>query len=181
MSELLSKLSTYNLFNYLLPGVIFTLALKRIWNWDVIPSDIASAIFLYYFIGLVISRVGSLFLEPYLKKKKFVVFADYDDYLKASVTDDEIKTLSEANNMYRTFSSLFICLLGVTVYQFVSRPLVNFIYYILNVEPSKYVYMAIDTGILVIMMTALFLFAYRKQTSYIRKRVIKITGGSKHE
>ena len=68
-------------------------------------------LFLYYFIGLIISRIGSLILEPFLKLIKFVRFADYEDYVMASKSDPKIDLFSEQNNMYRTLCSLFIMLI----------------------------------------------------------------------
>ena len=77
MKELLDKLSSYNIFNYLFPGVLFVVFLSKVSNYDLIQKDIITGAFLYYFIGLVISRVGSLFIEPFLKRIKFLKFSDY--------------------------------------------------------------------------------------------------------
>ena len=77
MKELLDKLSTsYNLFNYLLPGTIFVAAAQRISAHTFKDENIVVELFLYYFIGMVISRVESLAIEPALKKLKFIEFAE---------------------------------------------------------------------------------------------------------
>jgi hypothetical protein len=64
MKEILDKLSSYNLFNYLLPGIIFVVLASEITRYSFIHDDIVIGAFLYYFIGLVISRFGSLAIEP---------------------------------------------------------------------------------------------------------------------
>ena len=67
LKELLSKLSSYNLFNYLLPGVIFVAVASKVTRYSFIQEDIVMGLFLYYFIGLVVSRFGSIVIEPILR------------------------------------------------------------------------------------------------------------------
>ena len=67
MKDLLDKLSSYNLFNYLFPGVLFAAFGDRLTSYSLLIDDIMIGFFIYYFIGLVISRLGSLFLEPLLR------------------------------------------------------------------------------------------------------------------
>jgi len=55
MKDLLDKLSTYNIFNYLLPGIIFSVFIDSFTTHFMIPDNIFVSIFVYYFIGLVIS------------------------------------------------------------------------------------------------------------------------------
>src|SRR5215467_1053056 len=108
MKDLLDKISSYNLFNYLLPGVLFA-ALAETWtSYRFLQSNLVVGVFVYYFFGLVISRVGSLIIEPSLRKVSFVKFASYDDFVAASQKDPKIDVLSEVNDMYRTFCSLFV-------------------------------------------------------------------------
>jgi len=157
MKDLLSKLSSYNLFNYLLPGIIFVVLASEITHYYLIQSDIILGAFLYYFIGLVISRFGSLVIEPILKHFSIIQFADYKDFIAASKKDEKIELLSEVNNTYRTLSALFILLLLLKVYEKIECEL-----------PCLKEWSVI---VLIILMLVTFLFAYRKQTSYITKRI----------
>ena len=81
MNELLSKITTYNIFNYLLPGIVFAILARETIHYPVVQSDIFTGAFLYYFLGLVVSRFGSLIVEPLLKALSFVKFEDYKDYV----------------------------------------------------------------------------------------------------
>lgn len=157
MKELLEKLSSYNIFNYLLPGVIFVVVSSKLTSYNFIQQDILVGAFVYYFIGLIISRVGSLFIEPLLKFVKFLKFADYKKFVKASKVDTKIDILSEANNMYRTISSLFLMLLLLKLYESLGN---NWTF--LNDWKIE---------ILTTFLLLLFLFSYRKQTNYITKRI----------
>jgi hypothetical protein len=67
MKDLLDKLSSYNLFNYLLPGVLFACLSEPIVGYNLIQTDIVVGVFFYYFLGMTISRIGSLAVEPIAK------------------------------------------------------------------------------------------------------------------
>lgn len=161
MKDLLDKLSSYNLFNYLLPGIIFVVLASEVTHYSFIQQDIVIGAFLYYFIGLVISRFGSLVIEPLLKYLSFLQFADYKDFIAASKKDEKIELLSEVNNTYRTLSSLFILLLLLKLHE--------------KVEGIFPILKGWDAVILMVLMLIIFLLSYRKQTSYITKR-IKVSG-----
>ncbi len=157
MKDLLDKLSSYNIFNYLFPGVVFVVVLSKTTKYNLIQDDILVGAFFYYFLGLIISRIGSLIIEPILRKISFLIFADYSDFVKAEKSDGKIEILSEVNNMYRTICSLFLLEIIVIIYERIAT-----IY-------------SISQNLLAIPMMAalflLFLLSYKKQTKYITKRV----------
>jgi len=157
MKELLDKLSSYNIFNYLLPGVLFSVLASKMTELELIQKDIVVGVFVYYFVGLIISRFGSLIIEPLLRKTKFLKFADYKDFIQASAKDGKIEILSEANSMYRTFIATFL-LLGLMKLYFLLATKWSFL-----TDWSDW--------ILVILIIGMFLFSYRKQTNYITKRI----------
>jgi len=157
LKDLLEKLSSYNLFNYLLPGILFVILAEKITAYSFIQQDIIIGVFLYYFIGLVVSRVGSLTIEPFLKKIKFLKFADYPDFVAASKKDEKLDILSEQNNSYRTICSLFFLLLLLKIFEIIQ-----------SWFPALKEW---DHFILLILLLVLFLLSYRKQTNYITKRV----------
>jgi hypothetical protein len=127
-------------------------------KYPVDQTDVIARLFLYYFIGLVISRIGSLTIAPVLKETGFVKFAPYGDYIKASRNDPKIEVLSEANNTYRTLAALFLVLLAVKIYARVTTlPLRT---------PHGWA-----APILMALLMIMFLFAYRKQVGFIRERV----------
>ena len=157
MKDLLDKLSSYNIFNYLLPGIIFVVLSDALTSFSFVQKDIILGVFLYYFIGLIISRIGSLVIEPFFKWTKFVQFADYADFISASKLDDKLEVLSEVNNMYRTLCSLLFLLIFVKVYEKISLKISVI---------SEW-----NTEVLIVGLFLLFCFSYRKQTQYITKRV----------
>lgn len=160
MDKLIEKLSSYNIFNYLLPGVIFAALGNRFTSYQLLFDNIFIGIFVYYFYGLIISRIGSLLLEPFLKWIHLVKFSPYSDFLEASKTDPKIELLSETNNMYRTMASLFFCLLSLQGYESLENSYPN----ISNISFTATIFM----------LMVLFILSYRKQSAYIRSRIIQV-------
>lgn len=158
IKEILAKISSYNIFNYLLPGIVFAVICKLGLGLDLVLENNFLGAFLYYFIGLVVSRVGSVIIEPFLKRVKFLKFSDYKKYVQASKQDEKIELLSEVNNSYRTILSLIAILFCLKIYKHY-----NFLHWHI---PHN-----ISYPIVLIFLLFLFLFSYRKQTSYITKRI----------
>ena len=166
MKEIIDRLTSYNIFNYLLPGTIFMGLGDTFTSYSLIQDNILIALFLYYFIGLIISRIGSLTLEPLLKWIKFVKFAPYENYVEASKLDPKIEIFSEQNNMYRSLCLLSIALILLKIYDLEWGS---------GSSDNAAIIFIILVGLLV-----LFLFSYRKQTKYVVKRV-KIALENKEE
>lgn len=157
MNDLLSKISSYHLFNYLLPGCLFAVLATRVTHREFIQPQVVLGLFLYYFYGLVISRLGSLVLEPFLRRINFLSATDYGQFVAACKKDPKIDVLSESNNMYRTLVSLLMALILAKGFTWVE---------------SRYPFLRqFDGGALIFVLLVIFLLSYRKQDSYITKRI----------
>lgn len=161
------KITSYNLFNNLFPGAVFCALLNEYTRLNIASSNIVEQLFVWYFVGMIISRIGSIIVENLLKaikigNKEFISFADYDKYTLAAEKKPHLKTMSEINNTYRTVISLLCCFgvvyfFDILFFDWVKLKLANAEYWIMG------------TGI--IFLIALFVFSYRKQTTYIKKQV----------
>ncbi len=157
MNDILAKISSYNIFNNLVPGAVLAFLLASFEIHTIDTKSIVTDLLVFYFIGLVISRVGSLVVEPVFKWIGFIKYAEYKDYLAANAKDEKIAVLLEENNQYRTFVSLILILAVVVAGKEAVR------YFGIS---QNWVYAVITT-----MLFVIFAFSYRKQTSYIRRRV----------
>ena len=157
MKDLLDKLSSYNIFNYLLPGVLFAVFIDSLTSFRVVQKDPVIGVFLYYFMGSVVSRIGSLVVEPLLRWFQLVAFAPYEDFVRASKADPKIEVLSETNNMYRTFCALMVSVGVVALYERAAT-------YWPWLTPAL-------PWILIVGLFGLYLLSYRKQTAYVTKRI----------
>jgi len=157
MNELLGKISSYNLFNYLFSGVLFVALSHTFTPYSFIQEDLTIGIFVYYFIGLVISRLGSLIIEPTLKFFSFVKFTSYSDFVTALKKDPNLDILSEVNNLYRTLISVCAGVLFLMLYD--------------SLKTKLFWIQGSEVCALLFILLIIFLFAYRKQTGYITKRI----------
>lgn len=160
MDKFIEKLGEYKIFNYLLPGIIFTYLLKYYVGIDIFQSNVIEMAFIFYFIGSVISRFGSVIIEEILKKIKFIKHSNYNDYINAVKKDNFIKKLLISNNTYRTLCAGFLLILIIKGV----KELVN--------------YFNLQTGIIytivIIFGFILYLLSFKKQTGIIVKRVDKV-------
>lgn len=131
--------------------------LRLITPYDLVQPELAVGVFLYYFVGMIISRVGSVIIEPVFKKIGIVKYAPYNDYLRAAGKDPGIADLLEANNSYRTLTAMCLLLL-VTL----------FTVWAVEIWGVNMWHVRL---IAVLALVVIFIAAYRKQTNYIRKRV----------
>ncbi|MFZ1348761.1 MAG: hypothetical protein WAT35_12170 [Tabrizicola sp.] len=156
MTDLLGKLSTYHFFNYLLPGAIFSVLADRLSLVEV-PEDAIQQFVWFYFVGLVLSRIGSLIFEPILGKLRLVEYESYEDYLRACEADTKIEVMVEVSNTYRTLATGFVALLVCALYFGVVRGL--------GMPPDVQHYLLLG------LLSALFLLSFRKQAYFVTKRV----------
>ena len=161
MENIVDKISTYNLFNYLFPGVIYVIAVNHFTRMNLPTENLLEALFLCYFIGLTISRIGALIVESLIRKIScYPEEVPYEDFIEASKQDTLINLLSSERNIYRTTISLGIVILLTIAFD-------SFFKCIDISEKTVFV-------ILIVMLVVLFIFAYIRQTKFITNRVKSI-------
>lgn len=165
MDNYFGKLSSYNILNNLIPGSIFCYLLQYINGIDLQSNSVLQDLFIYYFVGMLINRLGSLILEPFAKMVGLVNYVDYTDYLMATKIDGKIDILLETNNLYRTISAGIFLIILVSIYAFAERQI--------SILPYVTPYLV------VIVLLLIFLFSYRKQSTYIKKRVEHVVKNKK--
>lgn len=153
----MEKLDSYQIMTNLLPGTFIGIALDLILGIAIPFQNVVEEIVIYYFIGFILNRIGSLVVKPVLKKCKFIVETPYPEYVKAEKKDSKIDVLSETNNYFRTLLSGAILLF--------------IIYLCMNLETIWGWLISNWRWFALVCLIALFLFAYRNQTGYVRKRV----------
>lgn len=159
MDKFLNKLSEYHFIQSLVPGMIFTYCSKIFYGVNFLTDKPVYDFIVILIIGLIISRIGSVIIEPLLRKVKILNFCKYSDYIEASQKDSIIKNLSETNNLYRVIIATFLVLIVEKFYIFLAGKFVWL---------NDWFYLIIS-----VLFVILFIFSYRKQTKYIKKRVDK--------
>ena len=160
LKTLFEKASNYDFLNHIIPGSIFCYVYQAMTGHAVCGGSWVASLVLVYFSGILISRVGSLIVEPICKFKfwKFgsiVKYAPYDDYIKAEKEDMKISLLVARNNMYRTFVAMSGILLLYKLTAVASH----------NIPCLGWMQLC-KIELLLFAIFMLFLISFRKQTSY---------------
>ncbi len=161
MKEFIGALNAYHVLNFIVPGTLFAIILTNFSNINLLQEASLAGILLYYFIGMVLSRLGSLIFEPLLLNTKIITKYEFADYIKASCVDQNIATLLGVNNMYRSLFTMSLLLLFV----FIFEP-----YDITNLRADKAVVVLLGV------LTLIFVFAWQKQHGLISRRIQVIKG-----
>lgn len=159
MTETFGKLSPYEILNNLIPGILFCGCIS--WLFDIkIQSenvfDIICIFCLTYIVGLIVSRIGSLCLEPIAKKNKFIVWNK--NFYRAEKNDAKLSVLLRDMNTYRTLTTGSFLLALATIITIFYHHYQNLPQYIL-------------VAVTLLLISIIFLFSYKKQSDAIFKRV----------
>ncbi len=150
IKDIIEKLSSYNLFNYLFPGYVFTSILELTTGFLPRQPELRVLdIVLVYFAGLVISRTGSLVIEETLKKFIDIGTLNTGKLLTAFKDNLKLDVIHEAMNMYRTLATASLILVFFTIMDLI-------------INHSKVSY-GLFYIIAELAITTLFIFAFRKQ------------------
>ncbi len=163
MDKIFEKIEQYDIFNSLIPGVMYTFWVKRLYGKDLGADGVVEYLVVCYLLGIIISRFGSVCVEYILKDMlKFVNYADNSDYIEAEAKDPikKITKLNMINNMYRSLLAMAV-LVGATGLWIL-------------ITSHCMLLKSCEKVLIVLFLVLLFAFSYRKQTEYVRKRVEKI-------
>ena len=124
MSELLKRLNSYDFFTSLLPGCLYTWYLARLHGIVLMESDMKVAavvytVFVWYFLGLVINRIGAG-MKRVFESIGLIEWVAYERYVRASKQDSLIRVLSEKNNTYRSMAALCLVVIITEIVLWVS-------------------------------------------------------------
>ncbi|GGA14064.1 MULTISPECIES: hypothetical protein [Salipiger] len=156
MNDIFNKLSSYNILNYLIPGAVFSVIAERL-SLLTPPNEIMEQLVWFYFLGMVISRLGSTIVEPILKCLGFVVYSNYFDYLAACKADEKMEVMVETSNTYRTIATVFISLLALIFLDSTSE----------RIGFNS----ALQGEIAIGLLSILFILSFRKQVKFVANRV----------
>jgi hypothetical protein len=149
------KLDAYNLVANLVPGAALTYALHFSKFPTPSPDALGAFLLVAFVAGVTVNRLGSLLLDPLLRKWKFLKPKNYLSFLTREKQDTKLDTLVANSGLYRTFFTAgFVYLTALGWSQ-------------LNIQVSNETMFTL----FVIGGMAVFLFALRKEDGYIHARI----------
>lgn len=161
MDKIIDKISSYHIFNNLVPGYLFLIISGQIMEKNLIIDSLIYSFFEAYFIGTIISRISSLVIEKIIVKIWKLNKEPYDKYVEANKKDDKLEILNQDCNMYRSLCTLMLI-------ELVLKIMVMF-------EITR----LINTDVLILLtltlLAILFAFSFVKQNTFISSRVKRIS------
>jgi hypothetical protein len=97
------KLDAYNLVANLVPGAALVYALDYSGFPTPDPNSLGSFLVVSFVVGVMTNRLGSLIVDPVLRKLKFLHQKDYISFVSAENGSDKLETLVANAGLYRTF------------------------------------------------------------------------------
>lgn len=168
ISKIIEKISSYEILNNLLPGAIYVALVNSMTSFNFETGAVWSDLVMIYFIGVVIGRIGSIFIEYAVRKK--VSYVPYKEYFKAENRDKKVEELSRINNLYRTFISLIICFCLTFALNLFWDSISNSLF------GRLFLILFLGSGMLFI-----FQKSYKKQAMYVIARVNSVNDNAKEE
>lgn len=157
LASFLGRISNYNLLTNLIPGAILCVLLKYLVGYDFMNVGALELLVIFYFVGMVNGRIGSLIVEWFLKKIHLVTFREHKLFVAAEQKDKKIVSLTETNNMYRSMISVAFTAIVIKLYH-------------VGVD-LNWDFGNVTDWVVLGAMLVLFAIAYRKQTKYIVSRI----------
>ncbi len=156
------KLDAYNLIANLVPGAALVYALHFSGFPAPDPEKIGAFLLTAFVVGVATNRLGSLVLDPILRRVGFLHKKDYQAFLGSEKEDAKLETLVANSGLYRTFVTaglVYLILLAT-----------NWVLAAVGIE-GRIVFIPVIALAMVI-----FLFAFQKEDNYIRIRMNAASG-----
>lgn len=161
MDKIIDKISSYHIFNNLVPGYLFLIISSQIIGKGLIIDSLIYSFFEAYFIGTIISRISSLVIEKIIVKIWKLRKEPYDKYIEANKKDDKLEILNQDCNMYRSLCTLMLIELSLKIMvMFEITRLINKDFLIL---------------VTLTLLSILFALSFVKQNRFISSRVKRIS------
>lgn len=159
MENLVNSISKYQLAINLIPGYIFAILLQRYAHIVLFEGDVLQDAFVSYFFGLIIGRIGSIFVEGLMDyfNDTYKSAPEYEDKVKAERIDPKIEKLDRQCTIYRNCCAGCCCvIIGIIINFFWGDGLL--------LSSLKY-------GFIFFMLIILLVKAMEKQCHYVNERI----------
>lgn len=157
MESILQNISEYRLLNNLIPGGFFVGVLAWAAGWASSEVNFIFIIAISYVAGVILSRLGSLVVEPVAEKVFKVEFVSHEDYCRAEKLYPRLLVMNSENGIFRTFVAVSACLL-------LGAPIIG----LFGMGDGRALSLLVIASAISVVV---FMLAYIKQTSYIVGRV----------
>jgi hypothetical protein len=161
-----ASISSFNLINFFVPGVLFIFILNKTTNLLNLPQDTTTLIILYYIAGIAVNRFGSLYIRKMLKFFSLIKETEdahrgqrYENYIDAKRYDHELKEITQMSDLYKTFIAVIFLSVAFNIYE--------------EIRSCCAILVQYEYLIFTLLILLLALKSYIVQDDYIQKRVAR--------
>ncbi|GLR46525.1 hypothetical protein [Sphingomonas astaxanthinifaciens] len=149
------KLDAYNLVANLVPGAALTYAFHATGIPSPKPEDIGAFVLVAFVIGVTVNRLGSIVLDPLMRKLRLLKPKDYRSFVTSEREDKKLETIVANAGLYHTFLTAGVVFLSALLFRSTLSQLNH----------------DLLATVLVLMGMAVFFLAFRKEDGYIHTRI----------
>ena len=147
--------SAYDFITNFVPGAVFAAIVTLGSRVEITSEDLLMASALYFFYGVISSRLGSLVVQPLLEKLSFLKEGNYRSFLVAEAKDKKLQSLLEARNFYRTQFTALLLSLPFLILEPKRTP---------KIDHELLLFLVLTSGVVM-------LFSLRKQSRFMAERI----------
>jgi hypothetical protein len=154
---MLDRFDAYNFVTSLIPGAALLLALGASGFPTPDLKNVIPFIVVSFALGAISNRLGSLAIDPLIRRLRLLPKKDYDSYIRASEHDRKLDAIVQNANLYRTFATAGLVYFSLLLLRKVAVAV--------GISQSYFAQILLAVAILI------FVAAYIGQDRYISKRV----------
>lgn len=160
MSDLAYLISNTRIVSCLVPGAMMCVFINNYFRVDFLKNDALFNIIIFYAVGVVIGRVGSIVIEPFFKNIGLIEKDNYARFIEAEERNPKLNTIDEICRFYRSLVALMIIIIVGLIVSFFLK--------------MYSLWISFGALIAAILILVLMVFAYRKQSKYTIERINKV-------
>lgn len=157
LEKLFERISSYQILNFLYTGIVCWYGLIYLGFDEFQKQSITTTLIGSYFIGMTMSRIGSLVIEECFIKWNWIEKTDHGKQVCAEKMDSKVELMLSLCNTYRTFAAIFLVFLLLSI---ITKFCCD-----LNLKHN------ITFILISLALTVLYSFSFVKQYKYVKKRV----------
>ncbi len=160
MSDFVFLLSNFRVVSSLVPGAALCIFINDFLKVNILKDEVILNLFIFYTVGVVVGRVGSIIIEPLFESFGIIDKENYPDYIDAEIKNPKVSTIDEISRFYRSLTTLMMFIIvGIVIeYPMKMYPMTN----------------VLVMHIVSVLMLILMIKSYSKQSKYTAKRIKKV-------
>lgn len=160
MNDFIFLLSNLRVVSSIVPGAILCIYINDFLKINILRHETIVNIFIFYAVGVIIGRIGSIVIEPLFESFGIIDKENYPNFIDAEIKNPKVSTIDEISRFYRSMATLMMLIIVGILFE-----------YPMNLYPLTYV---LGGHIVSVLILILMIKSYSKQSEYTANRIKKV-------